>query len=104
MMIGIEYGQEYMGVLMADCLARNGMFAVYSGNAPQVMRFQLPITATREEIDITLEIIEKAIRLMRIYLALLFPLSWHSLGKKLLNNQQFLVTANNLLRIFEFNR
>ncbi len=104
MMLGIEYKEEYMGVLMADCLARNGMFAVYSGNAPQVMRFQLPITATQEEIDETLQIIARAIKLMRLYLAIFFPISWHSLGKKLLNNQDLLVGVNNLLRLLEFKR
>ena len=86
MMIGLEYGDEYMGGLMADCLARNGMFAVYSGNAPQVMRFQLPLTASADDIDQALATVEKAIRLTRIYLTLLSPLTWFSAGRTLLNN------------------
>ncbi len=104
MMVGIEYDQEYMGVLMADCLARKGMFAVYSGNAPHVMRFQLPITATEDDIKTTLEIISSAIGLMKIYLILFLPISWSAFGKKLLNNQNFLVAANNLMRVFEFGK
>ncbi|MCK7469027.1 MAG: aminotransferase class III-fold pyridoxal phosphate-dependent enzyme [Desulfosudis oleivorans] len=46
LMIGIEYKYEFIGALMADCLAKQGVWAVYSGNAPQVMRFQIPITAS----------------------------------------------------------
>ncbi|MCG8614947.1 MAG: aminotransferase class III-fold pyridoxal phosphate-dependent enzyme [Desulfobacterales bacterium] len=104
MMIGIEYGEEYMGVLMADCLARNGMFAVYSGNAPQVMRFQLPLTASADEIDHAIVTVEKAIRLMRLYLRLLSPVTVFPAGRRLLNNQSFLVAVNNILRWFEIPR
>lgn len=102
MMLGIEYTREYMGVLMADCLARQGMFAVYSGNAPQVMRFQLPLTATADEIDRTVHIIRKAVATMKLFLLLLVPLSKLPYAGRLLDNQAFLVSINVFLRKFEF--
>jgi acetylornithine/succinyldiaminopimelate/putrescine aminotransferase len=102
MMIGIEYTREYMGVLMADCLARKGMFAVYSGNAPQVMRFQLPLTATSDEIDNTIETIRKAVTTMKMYLLALIPISKLPYIGRLLDNQSFLVSLNVFIRKFEF--
>ena len=51
MMVGIEYIHEFLGPMMSDALAKNGMFAAYSGNAPQVMRFMLPIAATDRDVD-----------------------------------------------------
>jgi putrescine aminotransferase len=34
LMIGMEYNYEFVGALMAECLAANGIWAAYSGNAP----------------------------------------------------------------------
>lgn len=104
MMIGIEYTREYMGVLMADCLARQGMFAIYSGNAPQVMRFQLPITATEEEVDEALDIIRQAVKTMKMYRLLLEPVSRIPVLRALVDNQDFLISLNVLLRKLEFRK
>ncbi|MFW5754603.1 MAG: aspartate aminotransferase family protein [Marinilabiliaceae bacterium] len=102
MMVGVEYKEEYMGILMADCLATNGMFAVYSGNAPQVMRFQFPTTATAEDIDEALEVIQKAIKLSKLYLLILGPLSRIPFFKAMLNKGDILVTFNVWLRKIAF--
>ncbi len=102
MMVGVEYKQEFMGILMADCLASNGMFAAYSGNAPQVMRFQLPTAATEQDIDEILTIIRKAIRLMKLYLIALGPLSKIPFIRDMLNKGNILITFNVWLRKFAF--
>jgi acetylornithine/succinyldiaminopimelate/putrescine aminotransferase len=98
MMVGIEYKQEFMGMLMSDCLATHGMFSAYSGNAHQVMRFQFPTAATAEDIDEALEIIRKAIKLSKLYLLLLGPLSKIPFVREAMNKGDILVTINNLLR------
>ncbi len=51
LMLGIEYLHEFMGPMMSDALARHGVFAAYSGNAPQVMRFMVPVTIGDEDLD-----------------------------------------------------
>ncbi len=102
MMVGIEYKHEFMGMLMSDCLATHGMFSAYSGNAPQVMRFQFPTTATAEDIDAALEIIRKAIMLSRLYMLFLGPLSKISFIREAMNKGDILVTVNNLLRKIAF--
>ncbi|MBP7738391.1 MAG: aspartate aminotransferase family protein [Spirochaetes bacterium] len=98
LMLGVEYLHEFMGVLMADNLAKEGVFAAYSGNAPHVMRFMVPITVTEEEIDDILAKIGKAVRGMGLYLSLMLPLSRISLFKKIMNNVKVLIFLNNLLR------
>ncbi len=102
MMVGVEYKHEFMGILMAECLATHGMFAAYSGNAPQVMRFQLPTAATEKDIDEALEIIRKAIKFMRLYLLLLGPLSTIPFIRKKLNKGDLLITLNVWLRKLAF--
>ncbi|MDY6823785.1 MAG: aminotransferase class III-fold pyridoxal phosphate-dependent enzyme [Thermodesulfobacteriota bacterium] len=102
MMVGVEYKQEFMGILMADCLATHGMFAAYSANAPQVMRFQFPTAATAEDIDEALEIVRKAIRLSKLYLLLLGPLSRIPFVRTMLNKGDILVTVNSWLRKIAF--
>ncbi|ABW66879.1 aspartate aminotransferase family protein [Desulfosudis oleivorans] len=98
MMVGIEYKQEFMGMLMADCLATHGMFAAYSGNAPQVMRFQFPTAATAEDIDEALAVIRKAIKLSKLYMLALGPLSKIPFVREAMNKGDIMVTINNLLR------
>ena len=83
---------------MADCLATHGMFAAYSGNAPQVMRFQFPTAATAEDIDAALAIIRKAIKLSKLYLLALGPLSKIPFVREAMNKGDIMVTINNLLR------
>lgn len=100
LMTGIEYKHEFMGVLMADCLAKSGIFAVYSGNAPQVMRFMLPLTVTKEEIDEFLKKFRKAIALQNFYIFFLLPLTKVPLFRKWLNEDDILIPINLFLRKF----
>ncbi len=98
LMLGVEYLHEFMGVLMADNLAKEGVFAAYSGNAPQVMRFMIPITAVERDIDSILLKIEHAVKGMRFYLALMLPLARVMIFRNILNNVNVLIAVNNFLR------
>jgi len=100
-MIGIEYKYEFIGALMADCLARQGVWAVFSGNAPQVMRFQIPITASADEVEDLLKRIQAAVKAMRWYLIALLPLARLPFVRKLLDNVKFQIIAFNLIRDIE---
>ncbi|MCX8125122.1 MAG: aminotransferase class III-fold pyridoxal phosphate-dependent enzyme [Spirochaetes bacterium] len=101
LMIGVEYTHEYMGALMADSLARHGIFAVYSGNQPQVMRFMVPITITKDEALKMLSIIQKAIETMRVYLPLTKPLSKIPLLRVLLDDIHVQIAVFDIIRYFE---
>jgi len=101
LMIGIEYKYEFIGALMADCLAKQGVWAVYSGNAPQVMRFQIPITAGEGEIDELLRRIRAAVKTMRWYLLPLLPLAKVPPIRMLLDNIHVQIIAFNLVRDLE---
>ena len=68
LMAGIEYCHEFMGPMMSDALARHGVFAAYSGNAPQVMRFMMPITVSEAELDGVIAAIRAAVRDMKTLL------------------------------------
>ncbi len=68
LMVGIEYVHEFMGPMMSDALARHGVFAAYSGNAPQVMRFMVPITVTEEDMDAIVDAIRAAVKDMKTLL------------------------------------
>ncbi len=98
LMIGIEYQYEFIGALMSDCLSREGIWAVFSGNAPQVMRFQVPLTVTREEIDDILEKVRLAVIRLRKYLVILLPLSRIRFIRRLLDNVHVQIIAFNLMR------
>ncbi len=65
LMVGIEYAHEFMGPMMAEALARNGVLAAYSGNAPQVMRFMPPLTIDDAEMDTLIAGIEGAVAHMK---------------------------------------
>ncbi len=101
LMIGVEYTHEYMGALMADSLARHGIFAVYSGNQPQVMRFMVPITISEQEAKKMLTIIRKAIVTMRMYMPLTKPLSKIPWLKKLLDDIHVQIAVFDIIRYFE---
>ncbi|MCG8688721.1 MAG: aspartate aminotransferase family protein [Desulfobacterales bacterium] len=100
LMIGIEYTQEFMGVLMADCLSNSGIFAAYSGNAPQVMRFMFPLTVTETQVDEFLTRFKKAVSIQRFYLFFLLPLSKIPIVRKWLNEDDILIPVNVFLRKF----
>ena len=70
LMVGLEYTQEFMGPMMTDALAKQGVFAVYSGNAPQAMRFMPPITLTDAELDTVILAIHAAVNKMKLLLPL----------------------------------
>jgi putrescine aminotransferase len=101
LMIGIEYKYEFIGALMAECLAHQGVWAAYSGNAPQVMRFQIPITAGAEEVEELLVRIRAAVDSMRAYLIFLLPLARVPFIRNILDNLKVQIVAFNLLRDVE---
>ena len=101
LMIGIEYRYEFLGALMADCLARQGVWAAYSGNAPQVMRFQIPITASAEELEELLARIRAAVDAMKGYLFFLLPLAKIPLARKILDNLKVQIAVFNVVRDLE---
>lgn len=101
LMIGIEYIHEFMGPMMSDALAKNGMFAAYSGNAPQVMRFMLPIVVTDEEMDAVIEAIQKAVKAMKVLLPLALPAAKIPAVLKLLNNEKGQMILFGFLRKIE---
>ncbi len=101
LMIGVEYQYEFIGALMADCLAREGVWAVFSGNAPQVMRFQIPITVTMEEVEDLLVRIRKAVRRMKPYLVIFFPMARIPFIRMMLDNMHVQIKAFNFLRDIE---
>lgn len=101
LMIGIEYQYEFIGALMSVCLSRQGIWAIFSGNAPHVMRFQVPITVTQNEIDDILEKVRNAFKSLQKYLAVLLPLSHISFIRKLLDNVHIQIIVFNLIRDIE---
>jgi len=101
LMIGIEYQHEFMGPMMADALARHGVFAVYSGNAPQVMRFMPPITINDEEMDAVIAAIRAAVRDMRRMLPFARAAARIPGMLNLLNNERVQIGLFGFLRRFE---
>ena len=101
LMIGIEYQYEFVGALMSECLSRQGIWAIFSGNAPQVMRFQIPLTATRKEIEDILEKIRLAIKSLRKYLFVLLPLSHIQFIRRMLDNVHIQIITFNMMRDIE---
>jgi acetylornithine/succinyldiaminopimelate/putrescine aminotransferase len=102
LMIGIEYRHEFMGMLMADCLSKACIFAAYSGNAPQVMRFMLPLTVTENEIDDFLKRFTKAVTIQGYYLLILLPLIKIPIFRKWVNDPNNLISISAFLRKFGF--
>jgi len=101
MMIGIEYIHEFLGPMMSDALAKNGIFAAYSGNAPQVMRFMMPITATEDDVKLALKSIEAAVKTMKAILPIALPAAKVPFFLKLLNNERFQTVLFNWIRKVE---
>lgn len=88
LMIGIEYLHEFMGPMMSDALAKQGVFAAYSGNAPQVMRFMLPIVVTEEEMDLAIRSIRNAVKSMKPLLFFALPVAKISPVLRALNSEK----------------
>lgn len=101
MMVGIEYIHEFLGPMMSDALAQNGVFAAYSGNAPQVMRFMLPIIATKEDVERVIEAIKKSVQTMKLLLPVALPAAKIPWVLKLLNSEKAQTNIFNWVRSFE---
>lgn len=101
MMIGIEYIHEFMGPMMSDALAQHGVFAAYSGNAPQVMRFMVPLVVNDEEMDTVIHAIQQAVRTMKTVLPLALPAAKIPGVLKMLNNEKAQIVLFGFLRKIE---
>lgn len=88
LMIGIEYLHEFMGPMMSDALAQSGVFAAYSGNAPQVMRFMVPIVITEAEMTDVVQRIRAAVSTMKKLLPFALPVAKIPTVLRLLNNEK----------------
>ncbi len=88
LMVGLEYIHEFLGPMMCDALAKRGLFAVYSGNAPQVMRFMLPITVTAEDVDHVIDAVRTAVRDMRRLLPAALLAAKLPFGLRLLDSER----------------
>jgi acetylornithine/succinyldiaminopimelate/putrescine aminotransferase len=98
MMLAIEYRYKFMGSLMSDCLSMSGMFAAYSGNAPQVMRFMLAPTMTDTEVDEALDSIHRAVKRMKQQGGFLAMMSKIPPVGKLLDDDKFMIRLGNWVR------
>ena len=101
LMIGIEYIHEFMGPMMSDALAQNGVFAAYSGNAPQVMRFMVPVVVNDEEMDKVIKAIRAAVKTMKTILPLALPAAKIPGVLKMLNNEKAQILLFGFLRRIE---
>ena len=101
LMVGVEYVHEFMGPMMSDALARHGVFAAYSGNAPQVMRFMAPITVNETELEEIIAAIHAAVRDMKTLLpAALLAVKVPGV-LRLLNSERVQTSVFGLLRSIE---
>jgi acetylornithine/succinyldiaminopimelate/putrescine aminotransferase len=101
LMIGIEYIHEFMGPMMSDALAKHGVFAAYSGNAPQVMRFMPPIVVNDAEMEAILEAVRAAVSDMRKLLPLALPAAKIPPVLRMLNSERAQVVLFGALRRVE---
>jgi len=101
MMVGIEYIHEFLGPMMSDALAKNGIFAAYSGNAPQVMRFMLPIVANEEDVDEVIRAIGRSVESMKMLLPIALPAAKIPGVLKLLNSERVQTVVFNWIRSVE---
>ena len=101
LMIGLEYVHEFMGPMMSDALAKRSVFAAYSGNARQVMRFMVPITITDVEMDALIAAISGALADMKRLLPFALPAARIPGVLPLLNNERFQTWLFGLLRKLE---
>jgi acetylornithine/succinyldiaminopimelate/putrescine aminotransferase len=101
LMIGIEYKYEFIAAILSDCLAKHGLWAVFSANSPQVMRFQLTTALSQEDVDGILRGIRAAVKEMRTYLVLLLPLARVGPIRKVLENVRYQIKAGNWARNLE---
>ncbi len=101
LMVGVEYLHEFMGPMMADALAKEGVFAAFSGNAPQVMRFMVPLSITDAEMSELIAAIRRAFAAMRTLLPVALPAARIPGVLRLLNDESVQATLFGILRRFE---
>lgn len=101
LMVGLEYTHEFMGPMMSDALAKRGVFAAYSGNAPQVMRFMVPITVSDAELDEITAAIRGAVKDMKTLLPLALLAAKVPGVLRLLNNENIQTTLFTYVRKLE---
>jgi len=101
LMVGIEYIHEFLGPLMSDGLARRGVFAAYSGNAPQVMRFMVPLTVSAGDVAALLDAIRGAVEDMGRILPLALPAAKIPALLRLLNDERIQTRLFGGLRVLE---
>jgi len=101
LMLGVEYIHEFLGPMMSDALARQNVFAAYSGNAPQVMRFMTPLTITEDDVERLVAAIRAAVADMRTLLPLALPAARVPYLLRLLNNERVQTRLFGLLRQLE---
>ena len=101
LMIGVEYKYEFLGALHGRMPCEAGGLGGLLGNAPEVMRFQIPITARVEEVDELLACIRAAVNSMKIYLVFLLPLARIPMFRMILDNLKVQITTFNLIRDLE---
>jgi putrescine aminotransferase len=98
MMLAIEYKYKFLGGVMAKTLADNGVFAAYSGNAPQVMRFMLAPTITRQEAEAFLIRVRIAVDELKFLSKFMIPFSRLPLIGRLLDNEAAMARIGSKLR------
>jgi len=98
MMLAIEYRYRFLGGVMAKTLADNGVFAAYSGNAPQVMRFMLAPTITRQEAEEFLVRVRKAVDALIFLSKFMIPFSKLPFVGRLLDNEAAMARIGSKLR------
>ena len=101
LMVGVEYLYEFMGPLMSDALSKQGVFAAYSGNAPQVMRFMLPLTVTQEEMTGVIAAIRAAVDSIKWLLPIALPVAKLPPALRLLNDEAVQTRVFGWLRAVE---
>jgi hypothetical protein len=101
LMVGIEYLHEFMGPLMSDALSKQGIWAAYSGNAPQVMRFMLPLTVSEQEMRSVIAGIRAAVDSVRWLMPLALPAVKVPGVLPLLNDEMVQIRLFGLLRTVE---
>jgi acetylornithine/succinyldiaminopimelate/putrescine aminotransferase len=101
LMVGIEYCHEFIGPMMSEALGRHGVWAAYSGNAPQVMRFMPPITVNDQEMDEIIAAIRAAVKDMKSLLPVAMVAAKIPGVLSLLNNERVQVAMFGFLRRIE---
>ena len=101
LMVGIEYIHEFLGPMMSDALARHGVFAAYSGNAPQVMRFMPPPAMTDADMERLLAAVRGSVADMQTLLPVALPVARIPVLKKLLNDERVQTRLFGALRTTE---